>query len=119
MDFLERGGRVGKAQAILGTMLNIKPLLHIEDGEIIPLEKVRTHEKAIEKLSEFVAEFAQLEQAAIVQRSLIPTQETRMFLERLTQLFPDMKFPIIQYGPLLASYAGPSAMGVVVYETPE
>jgi DegV family protein with EDD domain len=119
MDYLERGNRIGRAQAILGTMLNVKPLLFVEDGEIIPLEKVRTHEKAVEKLFEFVAEFSELEQAAIVQRHANPTQETNLLLERLAQLFPDMKFPIIQYGPVLASQIGPAAMGVVVYETPE
>ncbi len=119
MDYLERGNRIGRAQAVLGTMLNVKPLLFVEDGDIIPLEKVRTHEKAIEKLFEFVAEFSELEQAAIVQRNPSPTEETKMLLERLEQLFPDMEFPLIQYGPVLASHIGPSAMGVVVYETPE
>ena len=119
MDYLERGNRIGRAQAILGTMLNVKPLLFVEDGEIIPLEKVRSHEKAIEKLFEFVAEFSELEQAAIVQRNPNPTEETGMLIERLEQIFPDIKFPIIQYGPVLASHIGPSAMGVVVYETPE
>jgi DegV family protein with EDD domain len=119
MDYLERGQRVGKAQAILGTMLNVKPLLFMEDGEIMPLEKVRTHEKAIEKLFEFVAEFSDLEQAAVVQRHAAATDETHMLLERLEPLFPSIKFPIIQYGPMLASQIGPSAMGVVVYETPE
>jgi DegV family protein with EDD domain len=119
MDYLERGHRIGRAQAILGTMLNIKPLLFVEDGEIIPLEKVRTHEKAVEKLFEFVAEFSELQQAAIVQRHPSPTEETKMLLERLAQLFPHIEFPIIQYGPVLASHIGPSAMGVVVYETPE
>ncbi len=119
MDYLERGHRIGRAQAVLGTMLNIKPLLFVEDGEIIPLEKVRTHEKAVEKLFEFVAEFSELEQAAIVQRHATPTEETKMLLERLEQLFPDIEFPIVQYGPVLASHIGPSAMGVIVYETPE
>ncbi len=119
MDYLERGRRIGRAQAILGTMLNIKPLLFVEDGEIIPLEKVRTHEKAVEKLFEFVAEFSELEQAAIVQRHATSTEETKMLLERLEQLFPRIEFPIIQYGPVLASHIGASAMGVVVYETPE
>ena len=119
MEYLERGNRVGRAQAILGTMLNVKPLLFVEDGEIIPLEKVRTHEKAIEKLFEFVAEFSELKQAAIVQRTPNPTEETKMLLERLEPVFPNMEFPIIQYGPVLASHIGLSAMGVVVYETPE
>jgi DegV family protein with EDD domain len=116
MDYLERSGRIGKAQAILGSMLNIKPILFIEDGDIIPLEKVRTTEKAIEKLFEFVAEFDNLEQTAIIQRGKNPNKEARVLRERLAQSFPNLQFPIIQYGPDLATRVGPSALGIVVYE---
>ncbi|MDX1521746.1 MAG: DegV family protein [Anaerolineae bacterium] len=116
MDYLERGERIGKAQAILGTMLNIKPILFMEDGDIIPLEKVRTTEKALEKLFEFVTEFDNLEQTAIIQRSVEPGKEARILKERLVQNFPDMDFPVVQYGPDLATRIGPNALGVVVYE---
>ncbi|MFQ5576795.1 MAG: DegV family protein [Anaerolineae bacterium] len=116
MDYLERSRTIGKAQAILGTMMRIKPLLFMEDGEIIPMEKVKSPEKAIDKLTEFVAEFDALEQTAIIQRSPEPLPKTNLLLERLKQLFPDQKFPIIQYNPLLASFVGPTAMGVIVYE---
>jgi DegV family protein with EDD domain len=116
MDYLERGGRIGKAQAILGSMLNIKPILFMEDGDIIPLEKVRSTEKAIEKLFEFVSEFDNLEQTAIIQRSKHPNKETRTLRERLELSFPDMSFPIVQYGPDLLTRIGPDALGIVVYE---
>ena len=116
MDFLERGGRIGKAQAILGSMLNIKPILFMEDGDIIPLEKVRTTEKALEKLFEFVTEFDNLEQTAIIQRNKHPNKEARTLQERLVQNFPNLDFPIIQYGPELATRIGPNALGIVVYE---
>lgn len=116
MNYLERSERIGKAQAILGTMLNIKPILFMEDGDIIPLEKVRTTEKAIEKLFEFVAEFDNLEQTAIIQRSKQPSKEARVLQERLAQSFPDLSFPVIQYGSDLATRIGPNALGVVVYE---
>ena len=116
MDYLERNGRIGKAQAILGSMLNIKPILFIEDGDIIPLEKVRTTEKGIEKLFEFVAEFDNLEQTAIIQRSKHPNKDARNLQDRLKQSFPKLDFPIIQHGPDLATRLGPDALGVVVYE---
>lgn len=116
MDYLERSGRIGKAQAILGSMLNIKPILFMEDGDIIPLEKVRTTEKAIEKLFEFVAEFDNLEQTAIIQRSNVPNKEACGLQERLEQSFPHLDFPIVQYGPDLATRVGPDAVGIVVYE---
>jgi DegV family protein with EDD domain len=116
MDYLERNGRIGKAQAILGSMLNIKPILFMEDGDIIPLEKVRTTEKGIEKLFEFVAEFDNLEQTAIIQRSKHPNKDARNLQERLKQSFPDLDFPIIQHGADLATRLGPDALGIVVYE---
>ncbi len=116
MEYLERGGRIGKAQAILGSMLNIKPILFMEDGDIIPLEKVRTTEKAIEKLFEFVAEFDDLVQTAIIQGSKHPNKDARNLQERLTLSFPNLDFPIIQYGPDLATRVGTNALGIVVYE---
>ena len=116
MDYLERNGRIGKAQAILGSMLNIKPILFMEDGDIIPLEKVRTTEKGIEKLFEFVAEFDNLEQTAIIQRSKNPGKDARNLQERLVQNFPELDFPIIQHGPDLATRLGPDALGIAVYE---
>jgi DegV family protein with EDD domain len=116
MEYLERSNTVGKAQAILGAMMGIKPMLFMEDGAVTPMEKVKTKEKAIDKLLEFVSEFDAIEQTAIFQRSLQTTPETTLLLERLRQLFPGKSFPILQYNPLLASYVGPEAMGVIVYE---
>ncbi len=116
MDYLEKSGTIGKAQAILGTMMQIKPLLFMEDGAIIPMEKVKAVNKAVDKLTEFVSEFDDLEQVVILQNQTEPLPETKMLLDRLAQLFPDQSFPIVQYNPLLASFVGPSAMGLIVYE---
>jgi len=114
LDYLEREGRIGKAQALLGNMLNIKPILIIEDGDIIPLEKVRTRPRAIDKLYEFVAEFAQIEDVAVLQ--VDSGGETEELIERLQQVFPDREFPVLPYGPILASHIGPGTMGIIVYE---
>ena len=100
MDYLERNGRIGKAQAILGSMLNIKPILFIEDGDIIPLEKVRTSEKGIEKLFEFVAEFDNLEQTAIIQPNKQPNKEAREWLAALC--WPGRYRPAVTAGLKLA-----------------
>ncbi|MCR4408235.1 MAG: DegV family protein [Anaerolineae bacterium] len=116
LDYLERGGRIGKAQALLGTMLGIKPFLTIEEGEIIPMEKVQDREKAVDKLFEFVAEFSHIEQMAILQSSPEPTEETKLLIERLELTFPDLEFPILVYGPTLATHIGPNTLGVIVYE---
>ncbi len=116
LEYLERDGRIGQAQALLGTMLNIKPFLTIEDGEIIPLEKVRDREGAVDKLFEFVGEFSQIEQMAILQSTPEPIEETKMLIERLETIFPKIKPPILVYGPVLACHVGPNGLGVIVYE---
>jgi DegV family protein with EDD domain len=116
LDYLEHSHRISPAQAILGTMLNIKPFLALEEGEIIPMEKVRSRERAIDKLGEFVSEFSNIEQIAILQSTSYPTEETKMLRERLALIAPGHEFPILLYGPLLASHIGPDGMGLMVYE---
>jgi len=116
LEYLERKGRIGPAQALLGTMLKIKPFLAIEDGEIIPMEKVRDREGAVDKLFEFVNEFSHIEQMAIMQSTPAPMEETKLLIERLELVFPKIKPPIVVYGPVLACHIGPNGLGVIVYE---
>jgi DegV family protein with EDD domain len=118
LDYLERGGRIGSAQALLGTMLRIKPLLLVEDGEIMPLEKVRTRELAIEKVADFVAEFATIQQVVILKSPL--ENEVNELIgelrEHLSAALPSQEFEVIEYDPVLACHLGPDALGVIVYE---
>ncbi|MDY7076394.1 MAG: DegV family protein [Chloroflexota bacterium] len=116
MDYLEHSHLISPAQAILGTMLGIRPFMAIEEGRIIPMEKVRSRDRAIDKLIEFASEFASIEQIAILQSTSYPTEETKMLQERLEPIVPGHEFPILLYGPLLASHIGPDGMGLVVYE---
>ena len=119
LDYLEREGRIRPAQALLGTMLNIKPFLTMDGGELIPMEKVRSREKAVDKLFEFLSEFSDIEQIAVLQSTPRPTQETKLLLERLGMIFPGLKVPIVVYGPTLASHLGLGALGVIVFEREE
>ncbi len=116
LDYLEHSRLISPAQAILGAMLGVKPFLTIEEGKIIPIEKVRSRERAIDKLAEFANEFSDIEQIAILQSTPYPTEETKMLLERLELIMPGQEHPIMLYGPLLASHIGPDGMGLVVYE---
>ncbi len=116
MDYLEHSHLISPAQAILGAMLGTRPFLAIEEGKIIPMEKVRSCERAIDKLIEFASEFVSIEQIAILQSTPYPTGETKILQERLRAVIPDHEFPIMLYGPLLASHIGPDGMGLVVYE---
>lgn len=118
LDYLEKGGRIGPAQALLGSLLRIKPLLIVEDGEIIPMEKVRTRAMATEKLVEFVAEFAAVDQVVILRSQFGQDMDalTDELGERLGEVLPGYEFPTIQYDPVLACHVGPEAVGVIVYE---
>jgi DegV family protein with EDD domain len=116
LGYLEREGRIGPSQALLGTMLNVKPFMAIEDGEIIPLEKVRDREGAVDKFFEFVGEFSKIEQMAILQSTPEPIEETKMLIERLEVIFPKIKPPILVYSPVLACHVGANGLGVIVYE---
>jgi DegV family protein with EDD domain len=118
MDYLEHSRLISPAQAILGTMLDIKPFLAIEEGEIIPMEKVRSPERAIDKLTEFASEFSSIKQIAILQSTSYETEQTKLLRERLETIVPDREIPILLYGPLLASHIGPDGTGLVVYEGP-
>lgn len=114
LEFLERGGRIRKAQAILGGMLNIKPLLILEDGDIVALEKVRTRAKAVEKLVEFIVEFTHIEKMVIL-HSTTP-DDVNLLIEQINLALPNLDMKVELYGPALGTHLGPGALGVVVYE---
>ncbi|MDY6874881.1 MAG: DegV family protein [Chloroflexota bacterium] len=116
LDYLGHSHLISSAQVILGTMLGIKPFLAIEGGEIIPMEKVRGHDRAIDKLSEFASEFSHIEQMTILQSTPYPTEETKILQDRLELIVPGQEHPILLYSPLLASHIGPDGMGLIVYE---
>lgn len=120
MDYLEYSGLISPAQAILGSMLDIRPFLAMEEGQIIPMEKVRDQDKAMDKLADFAEEFTYIEQMAILQSTSYPTDKTKMLREQLESIAPDLpEIPGLLYGPLLASHIGPDGTGVVVYEGKE
>jgi DegV family protein with EDD domain len=114
LQYLERGGYLSQAQTILGSMLGVRPLLIVEDGEIQPLEKVRSRTHALERLVEFIAEFSQIETATLLYSS--SPEEAREATERLRFAFPEMEISSSTYGMVLATHIGPGAVGAMVYE---
>lgn len=114
LDYLESWGRLGAAQALLGTMLDLKPLSTMEDGDLLPIEKVRNYTRAVDKLYDFIIEFSHIEQLYILQHGF--ETEAAQLLERLEIVFPNREFPVIGYPPSLAVHIGPKAIGIMVYE---
>ncbi|NOZ05143.1 MAG: DegV family protein [Chloroflexi bacterium] len=115
LGYLERDGRIREAQSILGTMLNIKPLLIMEDGEIEPMEKVRTRSRGLDKLAEFVSEFTRIERLVIIHKQGIP-KEIQGVIERVDAVKPGVPIEIANYGSALATHVGMDALGIVIYE---
>jgi DegV family protein with EDD domain len=114
LDYLQSGGRMGKIEVILESMINIKPLLRLDDGAIVLMEKVRTRAKALERLYEFVADFPNVEALGISYGTT--PNEANNLAKRLESIVPRDRVTIARYGPGLAAHLGPGALGVVVYE---
>ncbi len=114
LDYLQRGGRIGKIQALWGAVTGIKPLLRLDDGEIVLMEKVRTRAKALERLYEFVADFPHVERLGIVYGAT--PNEANNLARRLENIVPRDRVMLTRYSCGLACHVGPGALGVVVYE---
>ncbi len=117
-DYLYRSGKLSAMQAILGAMLNIHPFVVIEDGEIIPQEKSRSAEKAVDRLVEFASEFSRVQTMTIFQSGpeSKPVEEALNLRSQLELAMPGREFPIITYDPILAARLGPDALGLIVFE---
>lgn len=111
LEFLRRGGRIGKAQALVGSVLSLKPVLTVRDGQVTPLERVRTWRKAMDRMIELVREQGPLEALAVYHVGNEP--DAKVMAERLSDLIPADQILIGEAGPVVTTYAGPGALGAV------
>ena len=112
LEYLQKGGRIGKAQAFLGSMLSVKPILTLQDGEVHPLERPRNRERARRRLVEMVREVAPVRQLGVIYST--DPGPARAILEELSGLVPADSVVEARFGPILGTYLGPNAMGVAV-----
>ena len=108
LEFLKKGGRVGNARALLGSMLAIKPVLEVRDGEVEEAGKVRTRSKALRLLVDRVKE-GPFENLAVLHGNAPDLDELLDLLEPLT---PRDEIVIGQIGPVIGTHAGPRVIGV-------
>ena len=116
IDFLRHNRIMSTSHFILGTMLGIKPLMTIEDGVLVPIEKVKTRNQAIERLVEFATEFAHIEDIVILQSRPRFNDQIRALQDRLALEFPGQHFPYTVYSASLACLIGAHATGIVILE---
>jgi DegV family protein with EDD domain len=110
LKYLQLGGRIGKAQSLLGSLLNVKPLLTLKEGEFLPVGRARTYAKAKDHLFEFVKAGGKLENALVV-HSTTP-DEAEAMADRLGSLIDREKIIIARLGPVLGAHAGPGTLFV-------
>jgi DegV family protein with EDD domain len=111
LEYLRRGGRIGKAQAWLGGTLRIKPILSLE-YEIVPVERVRTAGRAFERMVAYAQELHDSgADAWVVQHIQAPDQAQRL-IERAQQIFGSEPVFTSEVGPVIGTYTGPGLIGV-------
>jgi DegV family protein with EDD domain len=115
LDYLRRGGRIGAAQALLGSALAVKPLLQLDGGRIELLEKVRTASKAIARLEEIVAERAGSAQVDIAVHHLAAPERASALADRLRARVPGVvDLHVSEVGAVIGAHTGPGLLGAVV-----
>jgi DegV family protein with EDD domain len=114
LHYLERDGRLRKSQAFLGAMLGIRAMVETREGDLLVMDKARDALGTVEKLYDYISEFAYLEEIALLQHNNV--QESTALLERLKDMFPDITIFTDVYDATLATFIGPNALGVIVRE---
>jgi DegV family protein with EDD domain len=117
LEYLRRGGRIGSARALLGSALAMKPLLHVADGRVEPLEKVRTSARAIARLEEIAVERAGGDGSSvqIAVQHLDAAERAGALAARLRDRLPGLReVTVCEVGAVIGAHVGPGVLGVIV-----
>jgi len=114
LDYLAKGGRIGRAKHLLGSMLSFKQILTVKDGEISPVTRRRSQAAGTEYLYDFVTGFASVD-ALAVEHTTLPDEADRL-AGRLAEVYPEVKIRRSIVSPVLGAYGGPNAIAVTVLE---
>ena len=117
LEYLQKGGRIGKAQAFVGGMLKVKPILTIRDGEVHPVERPRSLERAKNRLVELAQTLAPIRQINISYST--DRVQALGIRAQLAELVPPEYLVESRFGPVLGTYVGPNALGVAVTQGTE
>lgn len=116
LEYVRRGGRIGRARAMLGSVLRVKPILVIRDGEVYPGERVRTKKAALERTFQTVTSYRAKEIGIGYSTNPQEAQEMKRMLELA---LPGVAISIVRLGPVLGVHGGPGVLGVGVLEGEE
>jgi DegV family protein with EDD domain len=115
LEYLRRGGRIGAAQALLGTALAVKPLLTISGGRIVPLEKVRTSSRAIARLADIAVQRAGDGPVQLAVHHLANLEKAHTLADGLADRLPQADEIVLrEVGAVIGAHVGPGMLAVVV-----
>jgi DegV family protein with EDD domain len=116
LSHLQRGGRLSAAQALIGSVLQVKPILHFEDTKIVPFEKIRTRKKALKRVLELFHEDAF--QGVPIEATVIHAnrlQEAEELCKEIENKYPNVNVNISYFGPVIGTHLGEGALGLGWY----
>jgi DegV family protein with EDD domain len=112
LKYLALGGRIGKVQALLGSVLSVKPMLTIKNGELVPAGRVRSRAKGIDMLFNFVENAVDIQDLAVVYNTAL--DEAHALIERIGSTFPKERIRLARLGPALGVHTGPGILFVAL-----
>jgi DegV family protein with EDD domain len=112
LDYVRRSGRLGRAGWLVGTLLSIKPIIEIRDGEVLPpRDLVRTRSRALDRLVEIAESLAPFEELSVMHAHA--PELGQVLLERLSAVHPPERILLAEVGVTVGTYAGPGAVGII------
>jgi DegV family protein with EDD domain len=114
LKYVVRGGRLNRPTGLVGTVLRVRPLLTMKEGDLRPVGVARTKARAVESLFNFAKRFSGVKELAVAYTT--EHDEADSLLGRLKAAFPDATGYLARVGPSLGTHAGPGAMGVAIWE---
>ncbi len=114
LEYVRRGGRIGRARAFLGNMMRVKPILSFRNGEVHPEERVRTRAHALDRLFQLATAYPNVEQVGVAYST--NAQEADGFKRRIEQALEGAKVVLTRLGPVVGVHGGPGILGVCILE---
>ena len=113
LEYLECGGRIGKAQAFLGSLLKVNPVIGIKDGEVYPCARERSRAKAVDHLYNFATSFGNVEGLAVEYATDL--DEANRLVQRLHSKYPQAPIYLSRASPVIGTHTGPGPIVVTVF----
>ncbi len=114
LEYVRRGGRIGRARAFLGAMLRVKPMLALRDGEVHPHERVRTKRHAMDRLFQIATSYPNVREVAIGYTT--NPQDAHDFQQCLAEVMPHVNIWTARFGPVIGTHGGPGVLGLGLLE---